>query len=78
MKTIRVVIILLFGLAIFIGAYPFNNKPEYHSIDYSWNGGYCECDGGRLDFVSVGSKYHYKCNICGKEYIFDSVQVYSQ
>ena len=40
-----------------------------------WNNGYCiECGGG-LNYKCTGGKEHYKCEICGKEYIFDRLQV---
>lgn len=40
---------------------------------YEWNDGYCSDCGGELIWDSVGSKNHYICNKCGKEYSFDKV-----
>ena len=40
---------------------------------YDWNNGRCSYCGGTLVWDSTGSKEHYKCEICGKEYTFDKV-----
>lgn len=70
-SLIRLFIIFIFILFLFvICSWPVNQT----SIEkFNWNNGYCELDGGRLDYISVSSKYHYKCEICGKDYKFDRV-----
>lgn len=67
----RLIVIFLFILFLFI----ICSRPmkSVSSENFNWNNGYCELDGGRLDYISVSSKYHYKCEICGKEYRFDKV-----
>ncbi len=71
MKKIRVFIMLLFCGLLFLMSLQKNTNVKYE--EPNWNEGYCELDGGRLNYVSVGSKYHYKCEICGKEYLFDKI-----
>ncbi len=68
----RLIIVFIFIFFLFIICFqPVNSKTPIEK--FNWNRGYCELDGGRLNYVSVGSKYHYKCEICGKEYRFDKV-----
>lgn len=71
MKKIRIITIILFICFLFL----FSKKTDIRITKqhYNWNNGYCEIDGGRLNYKSVGSKYHYECEICHKDYTFDSV-----
>lgn len=71
MKKIRVAIIAIFLLILLAACKDIKEDVEVEH--YNWNNGYCELDGGRLVYDTVGSKYHYKCEKCGKEYIFDGV-----
>ena len=70
--VIRLIIILIFIFFLFITCHQ-SVKSKAPLENDNWNHGYCELDGGRLNYVSVASKYHYKCEICGKEYRFDKV-----
>ena len=74
MKKIRLTIIVLFMGFLLVCCESTNEEiePEH----FNWNGGYCELDGGRLSYLKTGSKEHYKCEICGKEYVFDEVGKY--
>ena len=40
---------------------------------FEWNNGKCSECGGELIWQGTGSKEHYKCKRCGKEYRFDKV-----
>lgn len=71
MKKIRVFIIVLLLVFLFLICLKKDKTIQYE--EPNWNNGYCELDGGRLDYISVNSKYHYKCEICGKDYKFDRV-----
>ena len=73
MKKVRVFLILLFIAFLFLFSKTEKQKEKIH---YEWNGGYCIEDGGRLNYISTGSKTHYQCDICGKEYTFEGVQKY--
>ena len=42
---------------------------------YEWNNGYCSECHGRLDYDKTGSKEHYICERCGKEYTFDKIMI---
>lgn len=48
---------------------------EIASYD-NWNDGYCSDCGTRLEYESCGNMYHYRCPLCKKEYVFNSVQKY--
>ena len=76
MKKIRLIIIIIFLVFLLVNVNSSHKEKETEL--YNWNNGYCELDGGRLNFVSVGSKYHYECEICHKEYIFDEIQIYKE
>lgn len=54
-----------------------NTTPPKQEV-YKWNGGYCVEDNGRLEYVDVGSKYHYRCSICGKDYTFNEAGKYKE
>lgn len=73
-KKINLLIIILFLL--FLLTFCKSSDCVANEKQSNWNNGYCELDGGRLIFDSVGSKYHYKCEICGKDYTFDKVMSY--
>lgn len=51
----------------------FNDTATTETKDYDWNNGQCSYCGGTLIWDSTGSKEHYICKICGKEYTFDKV-----
>ena len=79
MKKARVIIIIIFILflsIISISEYLKHNNVIKPQVQYEWNNGHCSIDGGRLQYIGTGSKYHYKCEICGKEYTFEGVQKY--
>ena len=44
----------------------------------NWNGGYCEDDGSRLNFIQTDNMYRYQCPVCGKQYSFKSIQKYER
>lgn len=70
-KILRSLILILFVLLLFRISLTY--KETLIKETFNWNNGYCELDGGRLNYISVGSRYRYKCEICGKEYLFDKV-----
>ncbi len=74
MKKINIILLIIFILFLFFNCdyYPKSIKEE----EFNWNNGYCELDNGRLRYDSVGSKYHYKCEICGKDYTFNRAMSY--
>lgn len=74
MKKIRVLIVFLFLLFLLVNCKKLEQENE--EIYHEWNGGKCVNDGGRLNYVSTGSKYHYRCEICDKEYVFEGAQKY--
>lgn len=41
-----------------------------------WNNGLCKYDNTKLEYSKTGSKEHYICPTCGKEYVFNSVKSY--
>ena len=43
------------------------------TVSYDWNNGHCSECGGELKYSGTGSKEHYTCEECGKEYTFDKV-----
>ena len=71
MKKISALIIVLFCGFLFLVCLKKDTTLQYE--EPNWNHGYCELDGGRLDYISVSSRYHYKCEICGKDYSFNRV-----
>ena len=73
MTSVICIIILMLFLLIFSDNKIYT-KNEIETDD--WNNGYCIEDGGRLSYVSTGSLVRYKCEICGKEYVFKGVQKY--
>lgn len=77
MKKLRIALLILFLIMLFLIAVKSRPIEHEEEIQYNWNNGYCEVDGGRLRYIKVGSKYHYECELCGREYIFDSVMSYN-
>lgn len=73
MRKFRTIIVLMFVLFLLVNCRKTEKETEPY---YEWNGGRCVEDGGRLNYISVGSKYHYRCEICGKEYVFGGIQKY--
>lgn len=64
----------LYLLAILIVMLLAACKPETNNYEtYDWNGGYCDECGGHLIYDRTGSKEHYICEKCGKEFTFDKV-----
>ena len=50
-----------------------SNKNISVNNTYDWNNGKClECN-GELIYDRTGSKEHYICSECGKEYTFDKI-----
>lgn len=74
-KRIAIYLLMLSNIFIFISCK--KNCQENIDVD-EWNGGYCIEDNGRLDYIGTGHKVHYKCNRCGKEYVFDEVKQYEK
>lgn len=64
------ILILCAGMLVTCGRSKLEN-PQPPQDD--WNDGYCSDCGGELIWDSVGSRNHYVCNKCGKEYSFDKV-----
>lgn len=64
----KLYLVLLASLLVGCGTTNATNK------SYDWNGGHCSECGGVLMYESTGSKNHYICNSCGKEYTFDKVE----
>lgn len=74
-KIFQISIIIIFILLLFISNLKFDKTISTQENDV-WNHGHCSLDGGRLNYIGSGSKEHYKCEICGKEYTFDRVMTY--
>lgn len=68
------VLALLAISALLVGCRP--NQNDVNAEYNDWNGGYCKDDGSRLEYIEAGSKYHYRCSTCGKEYTFSKLMRY--
>ena len=76
-KTILIIFILLITSILFFMDYNIKNDNNIViNEEYEWNGGHCIEDGGKLKYVKTGSKNHYVCEICDKEYVFDKIMKY--
>ena len=60
-------------LVIFVALALVSCKHSSNTQTYDWNNGYCSECGGELIYKATGSKEHYICENCGKEYTFDKV-----
>jgi len=67
------IIIFMFGIKLLEKREQFN---VINDKSIEWNSGYCVDDGTRLIYESCGSKYHYSCPKCNKEFVFDEIQTY--
>ena len=73
-KKISLVLVIIFIAFLFVFCKDTDkiSQPLQYEED-NWNNGYCIEDGGRLNYKSVGTMYHYECEICHKEYRFKQV-----
>ena len=76
MKKLRVLFIFIFIIFLLLNCTTNTLRKETGKKTYEWNGGHCSIDGGRLDYEKTGDKVFYRCEICGKEYLFEGVQKY--
>ena len=68
MKT-KIILLVMLSLLL-VGCEPNKNQTTDES---EWNNGICSDCGGELRYTKTGSKEHYICEKCGKEYTFDRV-----
>lgn len=65
---LKIILLVMLSLLL-VGCEPNDNK----SSEYEWNNGICSVCGGELRYSRTGSKEHYICETCGKEYTFDRI-----
>ncbi len=66
----RIILLVLAALLVFSSC---GVTEPTETKTYNWNNGRCEECNGELIWDSSGSKEHYICKRCGKEYTFDGV-----
>lgn len=55
-----------------------HNESSYEENikEYDWNNGRCIYDNTKLEYLKTGSKEHYVCPTCKREFRFDSIGSY--